>query len=36
MANRRHPMQLRRTTATIGGIAAVIAAIATFQVSTNL
>jgi hypothetical protein len=36
MANRRHPMQLHRTTATIGGIAAAIAAITTVQVSTDL
>jgi hypothetical protein len=36
MANRRHPMQLRRTTATIAGIAAVIAAITTLQVSTKV
>jgi len=35
MANRRHPMQLHRTTVTIAGIAAVITAITTVRVSTD-
>jgi hypothetical protein len=35
MANRRHPMQLHRTTVTIAGTAAVIAAITTLRVSTD-
>jgi hypothetical protein len=36
MANRRHPMQLPRTTVTIVGIAAAIIAITTLRVSTEL
>jgi hypothetical protein len=36
MARRRQPMPLHRTTATIAGIATVIAAITTLQVSINL
>jgi len=36
MVNRRHPMQLHRTTVTIAGIAAVIAAITTLLDSTKL
>jgi len=36
MANRRHPMQLPRMTATIAGIVAVIAAIITLRVSASL
>jgi hypothetical protein len=36
MVNRRHPMQLHRTTVTIAGIAAGIAAITTLLVSTDL
>jgi hypothetical protein len=36
MANRRHPMQLHRTTGTIAGIAAGIAGITTLQVSIKL
>jgi hypothetical protein len=36
MVLRRHPTQLHRTTVTIAGIAAGIAAITILQVSTNL
>jgi hypothetical protein len=35
MANRRHPMQLHRTTVTIAGIAAVVTTITTLRVSTD-